>query len=50
MSTLKLVAQLSGEELKERMQQAGTKELYRRWQCLYLTQHYAVTATYLCRI
>ena len=44
MRTLKLAAHLSGEELKERMQQAGTKELYRRWQCLYLTQSYEVTA------
>ena len=47
MRTLKLAAHLSGEELKERMQQAPTKELYRRWQCLYLTQRYPVTAAYL---
>lgn len=47
MCTLKLAAHLSGEELKERMLQAETKELYRRWQCLYLTQSYEVTAAYL---
>lgn len=47
MRTLKLAAHLSGEELKERMQQADTKEMYRRWQCLYMTQNYAVTAAYL---
>ena len=47
MRTLKLAAHLSGEELKARMQQAEGKELYRRWQCLYLTQSYPVTAAYL---
>ena len=47
MRTLKLAAHLSGEELKARMQQAPTKERYRRWQCLYLTQHYEVSAAYL---
>lgn len=47
MRTLKLTAHLSGEELKEKMRQAGTKEMYRRWQCLYLTQSYEVTAAYL---
>lgn len=44
MRTLKLAAHLSGEQLKERMQQADTKEMYRRWQCLYLTMTYNVTA------
>jgi transposase len=47
MCTLKLAAHLSGEQLKERMQQADSKEMYRRWQCLYLTQRYKVTAAYL---
>jgi transposase len=47
MRTLKLTAHLSGEELKERMQQAEIKERYRRWQCLYLTKSYEVTAAYL---
>lgn len=47
MRTLKLAAHFGGEELKERMQQAATKELYRRWQCLYLAHHYEVTAAYL---
>src|SRR6476620_846220 len=47
MRTLKLTAHLSGEELKERMQQTDTKEMYRRWQCLYLAHHYELTAAYL---
>jgi transposase len=47
MCTLKLAAHLSSEELKGRMQQAETKEMYRRWQCLYLTQSYEVTAAYV---
>jgi transposase len=47
MCTLKLAAHLSNVQLKERMQQAETKEMYRRWQCLYLTQCYEVTAAYL---
>lgn len=29
------------------MQQAGTKETYRRWQCLYLAHQYELTAAYL---
>lgn len=47
MCTLKLVAHLDNEQLKERMQQADNKEMYRRWQCLYLTQNYSVSAAYL---
>ena len=47
MRTLTLTSHLSGEELKARMRQAASKEEYRRWQCLYLVEHYEVTAAFV---
>lgn len=50
MCTLKLVAHLNAEQLKEHMQQAGTIEVFRRWQCLYLVLTHAVDATFLSEL
>ena len=50
MSTLKLVAHLRADQLKERMQQAESIEVFRRWQCLYLVLTHAVDATFLSEV
>jgi transposase len=50
MSTLKLVAHLRADQLKERMQQAESIEVFRRWQCLYLVLTHAVDATFLSEL
>ena len=48
MRRLKLAFHLSGAELKKRgCSRQPARQLYRRWQCLYLTQAYEVTAAYL---
>lgn len=50
MSTLKLVAHLSAEQLKEHMQQADSMEVFRRWQCLYLVLTHSLNATFLSEL
>lgn len=47
MYTLKLVAHLSVEQLKEYLQQAESIDLFRRWQYLYLVLTHVVDATFL---